>query len=47
MNQEFFLGYARTNISPKEPCPLSGFGSGKNRISARDGRTVFFLHCPD
>lgn len=42
MNQEFLLGYARTNISPKEPCPLSGFGSGKNRISARVMDELYF-----
>lgn len=32
---DFKVGYARTNISPEEPCPLSGFGSGRNRISNR------------
>lgn len=32
---EFKVGYARANISPEEPCPLSGFGSGRNRISNR------------
>lgn len=32
---EFKVGYSRANISPEEPCPLSGFGSGRNRISER------------
>ena len=32
---DFKVGYARTNISPLEPCPFSGFGSGRNRISNR------------
>ncbi len=32
---DFKVGYARANISPEEPCPLSGFGSGRNRISER------------
>ena len=32
---DFKVGYARSNISPLEPCPLSGFGSGRNRISNR------------
>lgn len=32
---DFKVGYARANISPEEPCPLSGFGSGRNRISNR------------
>lgn len=32
---DFKVGYNRTNISPEEPCPLSGFGSGRNRISNR------------
>ena len=31
----FRVGYARFNISPEEPCPLSGFGSGRTRISER------------
>lgn len=31
----FKVGYSRVNISPQEPCPLSGFGSGRNRISER------------
>lgn len=34
-NNEFKVGYARSNISPEEPCPLSGFGSGRTRISER------------
>ncbi len=32
---DFKVGYARANISPEEACPLSGFGSGRNRISNR------------
>ena len=32
---DFKVGYARHSISPLEPCPLSGFGSGRNRISNR------------
>ena len=32
---DFKVGYSRANISPQEPCPLSGFGSGRNRISNR------------
>lgn len=32
---DFKVGYARYSISPEEPCPLSGFGSGRNRISNR------------
>ena len=32
---DFKVGYNRANISPQEPCPLSGFGSGRNRISNR------------
>ncbi len=42
MDSQFLVGYARTNISPKEPCPLSGFGSGKNRISNRIMDELYF-----
>lgn len=29
------VGYGRAAISPEEPCPLSGFGSSRTRISER------------
>lgn len=32
---EFKVGYARMNISPQDPVPLSGFGSSDTRISER------------
>ena len=33
MRYEFKLGYARTNISPEAPVPLSGYGTNATRIS--------------
>ena len=35
MRYEFKLGYARTNISPEAPVPLSGYGTNATRISER------------
>lgn len=35
MSYEFKVGYARTNISPMAPVPLSGFGTNATRISER------------
>lgn len=34
-NYEFKVGYARANISPEAPVPLSGFGTNATRISER------------
>ena len=35
MSYEFKVGYARTNISPMDPVPLSGYGTNSTRISER------------
>lgn len=35
MSYEFKVGYARKNISPEAPVPLSGFGTNATRISER------------